>query len=378
MVNLSIVLIVLISNYLVLYWILLIFPKRRIKNLIATKKFYISVVIPFRNEAENLPNVVQSLINQNLPKKDFEVIFVDDHSKDKSLEVLNNLLKNSDLNYNVLILEGSFGKKSALEKGFNASSGEIIIQTDADVILSPFWIEKHINEHNSHTTLLVCGAVDLIPKKGLLSQLQKIEMMALIQSSYLTININKPVMCNGANLSFKRQILPEVLNSYKKIESMSGDDVFLLHQVNEKYGSNSIVFLASSEGTVQTYTLEKINDLLKQRSRWAKKSKEYKNIFALYFTASVVFANISILVLQFISPLFNVEQFLLFTLTPFIIKCICDVLIVIDYKKSFGQKMPLYNYFYSIILELIYPVYILLVGSSILFRKQIWKGRMVR
>jgi cellulose synthase/poly-beta-1,6-N-acetylglucosamine synthase-like glycosyltransferase len=49
----------------------------------------ISVIVPFRNEEENIASVYSSLVNQNYPKEKYQIIFVNDSSTDNSLIILN-------------------------------------------------------------------------------------------------------------------------------------------------------------------------------------------------------------------------------------------------------------------------------------------------
>ena len=51
-----------------------------------------SIIIPFRNEAKNLPSLLQSIRELQYPKELFEVIFVDDASTDNSLEIVNTFI----------------------------------------------------------------------------------------------------------------------------------------------------------------------------------------------------------------------------------------------------------------------------------------------
>ena len=56
-----------------------------------------SIVIPFRNEAENLPDLLKSIETLNYPKHLFEIIFVDDESEDNSVEIIQKVLDTSRL-----------------------------------------------------------------------------------------------------------------------------------------------------------------------------------------------------------------------------------------------------------------------------------------
>ncbi len=379
MVFLAIIFVVFISNYLILYWVLLLYSKKKRNNMpINSKDFFISVVIPFRNEEKNLPSLIQSLICQNISIKNFEVIFIDDHSTDSSYYIIKDLMTKSGISFKLLSLKETYGKKNALETGFKASIGDIILQTDADVTFGPSWIKKHHTEHLQNDIFVLCGAVDLLSEGRFFDRIQQLEFMALMQSSYLTINANRPVMCNGANLSFKRAILSDVINSYQKIKSASGDDVFMLHQIKSKFGAEKIKYLVSSEGIVFTQPKEKLIDLIKQRSRWAKKSKEYKSTFAIYFTISIVLANLSILILLFSTPFLTPTLFAILVLIPFILKWLTDVLLILNYSKKFKSLLKATWLLDSIVLELIYPIYIIIVGINMLLSKQMWKGRVVR
>jgi undecaprenyl-phosphate 4-deoxy-4-formamido-L-arabinose transferase len=93
----------------------------------------LSVVIPVFNEQENLPALQAALVPvlQGLGKS-YEIIYVDDGSTDKSLDILRELQKKDS---HILIVEFSrnFGQHSAIFAGFDQSRGEIVITLDADL-----------------------------------------------------------------------------------------------------------------------------------------------------------------------------------------------------------------------------------------------------
>ncbi len=379
MVYLAIGLNIFILNYLILYWVLLLLHyKSNTKSNLSYEDDFVSVVIPFRNEEKNLTGLIQSLISQNVSKNNFEVIFVNDHSTDSSEEIIIELMSNSGISFQFISVKDTFGKKRALELGFKASKGDLLIQIDADVTFGSSWIKQHQIAHSKKNILLVCGAVDLLSNRSFFQRIQQLEFKALIESTYLTINAKKPVMCNGANLSFKRQILPDVLNSYKTIVSSSGDDVFVLQNINAKYGARTIGYLNSAQGNVISKPQEKFSDFISQRSRWAKKSNEYQNVFAKYFTISIILANLSILTLLIMCCFISFQQTLIFIILPFILKWASDILLLYAYKNTFNSALKFPWFFDSFIIELLYPIYIILVGLHTVFGKQVWKGRIVR
>jgi glycosyltransferase involved in cell wall biosynthesis len=113
------------------------------KNQKSTVK--ISVIIPVRNEAENIQNLLDDLEKQTYPKDLFEVIIADDSSTDNTLEIVksfksktsNSLIINelSDIERNLS------PKKRAINSSIQLAKGELITTTDGDCRVNPKWLE---------------------------------------------------------------------------------------------------------------------------------------------------------------------------------------------------------------------------------------------
>lgn len=97
----------------------------------------ISVVIPLLNEEESLPELhawIARVCNQN--SITYEVIFIDDGSKDNSWNTIQSL-QHSDNNVRAIRFQRNYGKSAALHVGFEAAKGDIVITMDADLQDSP-------------------------------------------------------------------------------------------------------------------------------------------------------------------------------------------------------------------------------------------------
>src|SRR5438045_4333465 len=99
-------------------------------------KTFISVIVPARNEEENIRACLESIINQSYPKHLFEVIVVDDFSTDKTAGIVRTF---ADKNVTLISLkdfteEGNLNsyKKKAIEIAISKARGELIVTTDAD------------------------------------------------------------------------------------------------------------------------------------------------------------------------------------------------------------------------------------------------------
>ncbi|MGB4308918.1 MAG: glycosyltransferase, partial [Candidatus Cloacimonadaceae bacterium] len=94
----------------------------------------ISVIVAARDEEHNLPRLLKSLDKLNYPKDLYEVIIINDHSTDGTLEILAN--HKADYNFHYIDWqgeqEGVTGKKAALLQGINAAKHDILAFTDAD------------------------------------------------------------------------------------------------------------------------------------------------------------------------------------------------------------------------------------------------------
>lgn len=115
----------------------------------------ISVVIPAYNEelnVEPLSNKVKSVLNTITSK--YEIIFVDDGSKDNTFENLQKLNK-KDKKIRIIKFKRNFGKAAALAAGFEQAKGKIIITMDADMQDDPEEIPAMINKLNLGYDLIV-------------------------------------------------------------------------------------------------------------------------------------------------------------------------------------------------------------------------------
>src|SRR5690554_217038 len=121
------------------------------------KKTEISIVVPLFNEVESLPElhkwIVSVMQEHNFT---YEIIFIDDGSKDGSWDVVMELHQR-DKNVRGIKFQRNYGKSAALQKGFEASSGEFVVTLDADLQDSPEEIPEMIRMLKEDNFDLVSG-----------------------------------------------------------------------------------------------------------------------------------------------------------------------------------------------------------------------------
>ena len=253
-----------------------------------------SIIIPFRNEAQLLPNLLQSISELNYPTDLFQVILVDDDSEDGfeiahynfDFKVLSNLRKSNS------------PKKDAIETAFLQAKNTWIVTTDADCLVPENWLktlDAFIRENNVE---MVIGPVSYQTNDDFLHHFQLLELISLQGATIGSFGINKPFMCNGANFAYSKNVF-QSLNGFQDSNHIaSGDDVFLLQKAiqSTEFGVSKIGYLKSHDFLVLTYPCFAFKELMHQRIRWASKTTAYKSVFAKTLALSVFLGNLAIVV----------------------------------------------------------------------------------
>jgi glycosyltransferase involved in cell wall biosynthesis len=105
----------------------------------------VSVVIPLLNEEESLPALYKQLIANLSVYGEYEIIFVDDGSRDRSLDLLKGFHEN-DPRVKIVSFRKNYGKSAALAVGFAQASGTYVITMDADLQDDPAEIPNLVKQ----------------------------------------------------------------------------------------------------------------------------------------------------------------------------------------------------------------------------------------
>jgi len=324
----------------------------------------VSVIVACRDEENNLPELLSCLSKQDYPQDFFEVIIVDDNSTDSTF----NLANKFDGIKNLRVIRNSgTGKKFAIKKGVEVSSSELILTTDADCRMGTRWLSSVVSFYNHEKPEMIIAPVNLSKlNDGLLNSFQVIEWQALQGITAGTAARGNPVMCNGANLGFKKYTF--LSHSYGlKYNLVSGDDIFLLQTLKKEKKSN-IRWLESNEAVITTPTAPTIMHLLMQRARWISKAGFYKDPYIIIIALVTFCTNIELLGLYLAWILNTTLAFIL--ISGFVIKSASDFALLKEtIRKSFKSVKS--KYFFAS--EILYPLYVLIVSLKALTIKKRWK-----
>lgn len=111
---------------------------KNIKTLTSIQRVEISVVIPLLNEEHTLVELAGKIAD-SLQDRDFEIIFVDDGSMDRSWEILSKLSRDYSF-VKAIRFRRNYGKSDALQAGFTAAMGRYVVTMDADLQDDPYEI----------------------------------------------------------------------------------------------------------------------------------------------------------------------------------------------------------------------------------------------
>jgi cellulose synthase/poly-beta-1,6-N-acetylglucosamine synthase-like glycosyltransferase len=165
---------------------------------------FVSIIVPFRNEEKNILNTYNHLANQNYPTEKLEIIFVNDSSDDKSLQLLESLSEKKNIFIHSVPKNYSLNahKKRAIRFGIEKSKGEIIVTTDADCFHPKDWL-KNLLKFMGDNIGFISGPVEFKSNGNLFGKMQKLEFAGLVITGAGLIGSGNPIICNAANIAYR-------------------------------------------------------------------------------------------------------------------------------------------------------------------------------
>jgi cellulose synthase/poly-beta-1,6-N-acetylglucosamine synthase-like glycosyltransferase len=321
----------------------------------------LSIVIPFRNEVQHLPALLDKL--HQLPVE-IDVYWIDDHSDDQG----QTWLSDNITTHHILLKNKGQGKKAALTTGIEKiPESHWILTIDADAQLSDHWWKNIQHQFNPECALIVFPITMLTGKKwvAIFQHMEFSFFQILTEGSILR---QRAQLSNGAHLAFQKKYYSQV-NGYSSHENISsGDDQFLLAAFRKK-GWN-IGWASIAPETISIAPLSTWKALLSQRVRWAGKSKalEMVDMKLLAFTTAI---SNTITLYAYILLIFQPIQI---SSIPLLLLVLIKIFVEFEIFRML-KKRP---HFITLLFLIIYPFWVFAVGLSVLFLKQEWKGRAIR
>jgi cellulose synthase/poly-beta-1,6-N-acetylglucosamine synthase-like glycosyltransferase len=341
----------------------------------------ISVIIPARNEEQNIGSCLSSITQQNYPLHLFEVIVVDDHSEDATATIIKSFAAN---NVKLVSLKDFTGgnplnsyKKKAIEIAIKQSTGTLIVTTDADCIVPPTWLQTIAVFYEKNNSAFIAAPVGYYNENSFLKIFQSLDFITLQGITGASVYKKFHSMCNGANLVYERKAFDEV-NGFKGIDAIaSGDDMLLMHKIYQRY-PDRVQFLKSKQAIVQTQAMETLSGFFNQRIRWASKSDKFEDKRIFFVLVLVYFFNVWLLSLTVIGIIsagcYHSLSILWLLLYLLLIKTLIELSFIYPVAKFFSRKKLLVWFAFSQPFHIVYTVIAGWLGK---FGSYKWKERKV-
>lgn len=330
----------------------------------------ISVIIPARNEENNIRQLLEALQQQIYPIALTEIIVVDDHSTDQTANIVRQfssvkLIQLKEKNINSY-------KKKAIETGIASATGELIVTTDADCIPKKEWLQTIAAFKKEKGSVFIAAPVVLDCNSSVVQLFQAMDFMILQGITGASVYKNIHTMCNGANLAYERKVFYEV-NGFTGVDHIaSGDDMLLMHKIWKQY-PDRVHYLKSKEAIVSTQPMKTWKAFFNQRIRWASKAKKYDDKRIIAVLLLVYLFNFSFLALGIAG--FFCYHYWLYLAGLWIAKTIIEFPFFLSVSNFFNKQWAAKLFFFFQPLHILYTIISGLFGQ---FGKYEWKGRKVK
>ncbi len=323
---------------------------------------FTTVVVAARNEENNLPSLLDDLVNQKIDKNEFEVVVANDRSTDKTEEIINEYSNKYKFIKAIHIIKKSemAPKKYALESAINESKGEIILATDADCRVASDWATS-MASLVSQTDKVVIGYSRILGQNSLIHEIQQIDFLGIMAANGGLLT--NGIVCSGSgqNLGYKKKDFFDIGGFREVKHRESGDDMYIVQKISKIKGA---IFNYDKNSFVTTLPKNSLPSFINQRIRWSSNSKLtlFKSPLFFLFLTSAFLANVNIL----ISLLFSLNTFIILIVVKFLL----ELLVLNIGSKLFLTRLPFISY---IVWNVTQPIYILIVGIGGLADKFTWK-----
>ncbi len=325
----------------------------------------VSLIIAARNEESNIKRCLDSVLRLTYPKELLEVIVVNDQSSDDTAAIIAGYAKL----YNHIRLEQTVdggghlcGKANALDKGIHASSGDILLFTDADCTVPAHWVEETVKYYVTPSVGVVAGFTFLRPS-GLFGSIQAVDWFGQFSMASGALGLGFPITAVGNNLSLRRAAYIEI-GGFQKIPFSVTEDHALFKTVTRNTDFTAR-FPLDMQTLVESQPCASVSELFRQKKRW------FTGGLNLDILSVVVFSFIYLLKLLLVAVVMANPSFYTMALLGVIFAG--EVILILPATLRLNKPgliwVAPFFFIYFILYTLVLPPVVLAN------RKVLWKGR---
>lgn len=217
----------------------------------------VSIIIPVYNEEKSIAGTIKSILASDYPKDKFEIIVINDGSRDKTLEIA----KKFECKNLRVFSKKNGGKGSALNVGIKKAKGDIIFSMDADTFIENYSVKKMVRYFKNEKVMCVSPSMIIYKPKGILQRIQSIEYLLglFLRKSFASLNA---IHVTPGAFSAYRKTFFDKYGGYE--EKNITEDLELALRIQSK----GYIVENCPEAPAYTIAPNKFIHLLKQRRRW--------------------------------------------------------------------------------------------------------------
>jgi len=332
----------------------------------------VSVVVAVRNEEDSIKTLLDALIKQNYNKSNYEIIVSNDHSSDKTLNILNEYLdkiKNLKI-INITDTPSKWDSKMwALNEAIKDARGEIILHIDGDCVPGINWIKNMSNQFINKSVGVV---LSFTPLKGFGLFGKIIEHESLAQDALTGLALTKHLFlsCNGRSLGYRKKYFFDI-NGFDEINFIrGGDDDLLIHKIIY-YKKCIAKYIINKNSSVCSSASKSLKEFVLQRLRYASKGIQF---YKLKFVSIELKLLMPFLYITNLLTCFCVIKYCwdpnIKLATFILIKILGDWIFINMFAYKINYKI---NYIILLLLSVLHPFYIIIFSTIAPFIKVSWK-----
>jgi cellulose synthase/poly-beta-1,6-N-acetylglucosamine synthase-like glycosyltransferase len=243
----------------------------RLRDLLASgapvSQGRVSVLIVARDEETRLPCLLESLLAQSV--QEFEMVLVSDRSGDRTLEIMESFRRRQGSRVRVLENrnqpQGLGPKQYVLDLAVAASSGEILLFTDADCVVPRGWVAGLVPYFRDPRVGVVFGQISLPDRKSFLHSFQAFDQPLIHQWNCGSAGLGMPGSCFGNNLAARRSFLEE-LGGFGALGYTLTEDAALVTAAGKR--GWRVAVSTRRDAMICTFPQDRWRDFIAQHLRW--------------------------------------------------------------------------------------------------------------
>ncbi|MBR9773634.1 MAG: glycosyltransferase [Cytophagales bacterium] len=229
----------------------------------------IAILLPCRNEAENLPECLQALEAIDYPADKVRFLVADDHSEDKTLNILQAWV-NKAANRTLVPLikrpeKGENGKAKALEEMAKQVKSGLMVFTDADCVVPASWCLALAKVYREEYGLVT--GITTVGGSSLFARMQALDWWLTLGKVKVVSDIGYSLTAMGNNMVMGRAAYQHSGGFGRVIKDVTEDLAMSIVLYNQGYRP---IHLVNKESLVRTKPEKTVRNLLQQRKRWMR------------------------------------------------------------------------------------------------------------